>query len=737
MGTTNISAVKSSGDVQDESWYNDFRSALIGAVVGRNPSTGVVASGQDIGSAVTPWGALYATSLVIGGSTVDLGNLTGAENAILSGQTVSTSIRPDFLRAAGSAATVTVEGASTSLVLNIDGTSTTIAADLAETSLTVAPSSNNTALVDDTALTGQESSKWQGEDGTIITIDTVGTEISNRVGQYAVFKTSTEYLLAYIESATELSNVYRGYFLNSSGAPIERVALTNNDTLTIMSGGWVFVEDDSLTVDVTYTSPIYSVTEPSSPATGDYWFDLVAGKWKRYGGSAFAEVNRIPIGIAVVDETNCIASRSFDLNKVFNSDNPISSKYISTTVLAAKDFDFDISVYGIAVNSRSSKLEWDIATDLETGVSEGASTTYFAYITETGKAVLSDKKPYDLRGTLKGWYHPYNSWRAIGYIFNDGSSDFEATTLFNYYAENVLNMSEQGISNIRAQDGLTPASDKLFYFTSAIAGALTTLTSFARTLLDDSSASAMRDTLGVQNNSQTFTASGTWTKPASGTFAKIQVWGGGGGGSGSTGFGATGGGGGSYKEMTVLLSSLGSTEAVTVGAGGAGGSTGAKGGNGGISSVGSHVTSYGGVGGNYTAPNAIIAGVAGGGVQSTSAAGSQFNDMSDGVEYMEGTGAKAGSAEVGFSGVMLGGGSGGGLTSSSLASAGGGSVYGGGGGTGGGANPLAGGVSTFGGNGGANGGAGGAGSAPSGGGGAGVGGAGGAGGRGEVRVFVW
>ena len=497
MGTTNISAVKSSGDVQDESWYNDFRSALIGAVVGRNPSTGVVASGQDIGSAVTPWGALYATSLVIGGSTVDLGSLTGAANAILSGQIVSTSIRPDFLRAAGSAATVTVEGATTSLVLNIDGTSTTIAADLAETSLTVAPSSNNTALVNDTALTGQESSKWQGEDGSIITIDAVGTEISNRVGQYAVFKTSTEYLLAYIESATELSNVYRGYFLNSSGAPIERVALTNNDTLTIMSCGWVFVEDDSLTVDVTYTSPIYSVTEPSSPATGDYWFDLVAGKWKRYGGSAFAEVNRIPIGIAVVDETNCIASRSFDLNKVFNSDNPVATKYISTTVISAVEFDFDISVYGTSVNTRHTEIEWDIATDLESGVSEGASTTYFAYITETGKPVLSDKKPYDLRGSLKGWYHPYNSWRAIGYIFNDGSSDFEATTLFNYYAENVLNMSEQGISNIRAMDLQTPVADRFFYYTSGIAAALTTLTSFARTLLDDSSASAVRSTIGL------------------------------------------------------------------------------------------------------------------------------------------------------------------------------------------------------------------------------------------------
>ena len=696
MGTTNISAVKSSGDVQDESWYNDFRSALIGAVVGRNPSTGVVASGQDIGSAVTPWGALYATSLVIGGSTVDLGSLTGAANAILSGQIASTSIRPDFLRAAGSAATVTVEGATTSLVLNIDGTSTTIAADLAETSLTVAPSSNNTALVDDTALTGQESSKWQGEDGTIITIDTVGTEISNRVGQYAVFKTSTEYLLAYIESATELSNVYRGYFLNSSGVPLERVALSNNDTLTIMSGGWVFVEDDSLTVDVTYTSPIYSVTEPSSPATGDYWFDLVAGKWKRYGGSAFAEVNRIPIGIAVVDETNCIASRSFDLNKVFNSDNPVATKYISTTVISAVEFDFDISVYGTSVNTRHTEIEWDIATDLESGVSEGASTTYFAYITETGKPVLSDKKPYDLRGSLKGWYHPYNSWRAIGYIFNDGSSDFEATTLFNYYAENVLNMSEQGISNIRAMDLQTPVADRFFYYTSGIAAALTTLTSFARTLLDDSSASAMRDTLGVQNNSQTFTASGTWTKPASGTFAKVQVWGAGGGAGGPSG---AGGGGGSYKEHTFRMSDLASSYSVTIGAGGAGG-------GGGSSSFGTLLYGYGGGAG---AGSSTTAG-AGGGTWANTAA--TFND----VVNLSGEGAGGDSPTPGN---FIGGGG----TQKS--------IYGGGGG---GYNGGAGGTSMLGGNGGSSGGAG---VAPGGGGGAPVSGAGSAGARGEVRVFVW
>jgi hypothetical protein len=46
-------------------------------------------------------------------------------------------------------------------------------------------------------------------------------------------------------------------------------------------------------------------------------------------------------------------------------------------------------------------------------------------------------------------------------------------------------------------NGLTPAADRIAYYTSASAGALTTLTSFARTLLDDADAATARTTLGL------------------------------------------------------------------------------------------------------------------------------------------------------------------------------------------------------------------------------------------------
>ena len=232
---------------------------------------------------------------------------------------------------------------------------------------------------------------------------------------------------------------------------------------------------------------------------------------------------------------------------------------------------------------------------------------------------------------------------------------------------------------------------------------------------------------------QTFNSSGTWTKPSGyGASAKafLQVFAGGGsGGRLNTGGGGGGGGGGGYSEAWVLLSSLGATETITIGAGGAAVSTNVSGNAGGTSSIGSIISAYGGAGGGtgdggggggqFTAGSASTGGLAGGGSPGTG--GSPCNAAG-----------KGGST-------TFGGGGGGGNGNTVAAAAGGDAMYGGGGGGGAASgSPGAGGKSY-------NGGAGGAGStstgtagtAPSGGGGGGRSGSSGAGASGRVIITVF
>lgn len=199
---------------------------------------------------------------------------------------------------------------------------------------------------------------------------------------------------------------------------------------------------------------------------------------------------------------------------------------------------------------------------------------------------------------------------------------------------------------------------------------------------------------GTGSDVQNFTGVGaaTWTKPAKGNIAFIQVWGAGGsGGRAGSSDGGGGGGGGGYIELWLPLSALAATVAISVGTGGASrtsdNTNGAAGGN---TTFGSHATAYGGGGGSGAT---VLGGGGGGGGGQLGAGGSSAGSNTGGTAGAPtnnvsfgggagGNGSDAGSPTAAGPSIYGGGGGGGGSGAGTAATDGGLSIKGGGGGGG-------------------------------------------------------
>lgn len=355
---------------------------------------------------------------------------------IVSGLIRASSNQPAFLVAAGAAASVTLKATATNFSFRSNNIQTTLTSDITKTNLALAPSSA-TALVNDILLGGQAGTNVIGENSTwkpSLIIDSQSGAFSSgaTVGTYQAFKivhsATTEYFIGFVQDANTITKCYRGFFFNSSSAPILRVNTSDEDTITLMKLHWVFVSTSSVLSTVT-NMPIWSFATPTSPSSGDMWFDMTAKYWKTYNGSSFVQSNTILVGLAICDgadgTSSCVASRSFEFYAPYDSRNTFKLEIVDNNTIRSTGPGAQISVAGNLLTYGDGNVQWVQPTNFETGVTLTATTTYYLYIKDTGDLIISNIPPYFGRTIdLLGAYHPYNPWRFIALAFTDGSSHF-------------------------------------------------------------------------------------------------------------------------------------------------------------------------------------------------------------------------------------------------------------------------------------------------------------------------
>lgn len=433
--SSNTLTDRSSGQTITAEFFNSIHSALDGDFVGRGNS-GVPEAGKNLGTVAIPWGTVRADQMILSGQAVDASQITVPQNRVKAGKVRTTSNQPQFITPNGAALSFVIDATPTHLNIDVNGVDVDIAADITVTGITAAPSSQNTALVNDTEAADQHDTRLWGEPEhrKKITIDTVGTNITALIGKYAAFMISnggeTEYFMAYVESGTVLSQIRRGYFYDSTLAPKNRIVFSNNDTITLLKMGWVFVENDGTTADVSYANPVWSFTSPGGPATGDYWYDMNNQIWKRYDGAAFQIINRTLVGVVASTSSACVAARCEDFYKKYSEENTLHLSKFTSEIVKGTKLHGKASVAGTVFDFGNSLASWNITTDLASASdmydsTEQASRLYYLYLTDEADTVISDISPY-FRSDLFGEYHPHNPWRCVGIAYNDGSSDIQA-----------------------------------------------------------------------------------------------------------------------------------------------------------------------------------------------------------------------------------------------------------------------------------------------------------------------
>lgn len=438
---------------------NQYKDAFVEDVVCRNAS-GVAAPGEgDIGGE----GAEFQNLRILGniirkGEVLDLANFQTLNHQIQSGKQTLDGF-PDFLEVVAASVNINIKagGANPDLELVINKEAVILTSDILVTGLLTAPAANNTALVNNIAYADQKYTESDGEFGsTFIVYDTAGLEITGLDGTIQAFKhgAGPEYFFAYIDNTNS-----RLWAFKRGIAGSEREAMTDNDVITLLKTSYIFLDADLTTVFTPTRPPEFQSFDPSSPSLGDIYFNTSSNRWQRYNGSLFENKDIHFIGIALVDDTQVVAVESNDFDLSWGSNLDVDVIYVDADTVRVNARDVSVAGQLFTMENHFGR-EIQLSVDLESGVSETASTLYYIYVDSNLDYFFSDKPPR-IPDKKQGFYHPFRYWRWIGAtVFNDGASDIAPFIYQNgqYIYKNAQEETNIGTSKAILDYNTIPAS---------------------------------------------------------------------------------------------------------------------------------------------------------------------------------------------------------------------------------------------------------------------------------------
>lgn len=408
---------------------------------------------QIIGATSNLWYAAVPASLT---GLVNAVGSSSLGSRIVSGPTTGNSSQLQAFFPVGTAASVVLSASGTPLVYVVGGVNYTISTNATITGLSLGPGNNATGSNSSGLIASQQWTKGLGQYGTGVPLANIGA--INLTGQYVAFQhgATAEYFIGVPISGivgktgatAMLTNCWRGCFHNSAGGILTQ-PIADSEVYTQMKLAWIFA-GTNLSLAVTYNNPAYQNSTPTSPASGDYWFNLNTSVWMTYG-SQWNTANATLVGMCVQNATACVGARTFDSYVSANSLSTVNVDFSNATAAQARGPFSQLQVFGTKLNFGDAVMQWT-TTGLDTNVTLSGTLAYF-YVKESGAQIVSDVMPMQRRD-LGGLYHPRETWRCVGVSHLNGSSQF-TTPVRTFRGDLAQNM---GILEVAAYEIGNPTS---------------------------------------------------------------------------------------------------------------------------------------------------------------------------------------------------------------------------------------------------------------------------------------